>query len=1002
MTSVQIGAVYEEILVGGAPKAQIGAAYTEALTAGAPKAQIGASYVEALIPTYPWEPVASWDASSEQVGYEAANAGNNLLTWQDSGTGWRWASAAAGMPQWLRATLPSPKVIKGYMVQPGNWNAGGGTQDPSSWLFQGWDGSSWVTLDSRSGVTFTNQAQWFRVSNNTTAYTQHRLYITATGGATTVSIGELRLYTTDEFRSYSFNLYGGSINAVNGTFTVGQVFRVARPGWITHLTFFEGTAATTLVTLNLYDESSVAAATTTYQQVSGRSGWATVELASPVRVVPGREYMATAYIQNSSTSISTLSAAVDQVFGDIIVPANGTCYHDGLTSNYRYAASLTKPTNAGTGVHYCVGPVFYPDASLPDISDIEATSYLTLKAENAGAVGSSLTSGWADESPDARKCSFYGTAATVAGAGTPSGERSVRFDGATRIDYASLLWATDVYGSAFTPDKAFDGSTATYYHSQSTTGTRIFHMGAKTASTVTGYSIQVVSNSGPGTWTFEGSNDDVNWTTLDSQSGITWGATELKSFSFANSTPYKHYRFVVTSAPQGYLRWSEVTLTGTTYTPETTNRDGELWVVLRSDSVDGTNTNNGVAFVFGTSTQMNHWPYQNGSCYDDTAGGTRISFAPGRPVSRWVIYRVKVSGTTRRFYLNGILKATSSDTINWNTTPSVGGGWQATNYLFKGDIAYVCAPTVALTDEQAARMHTYLHNKYLEPNRAGEQFQRQRSMYAASTTTGWAPIDDTGQLDVRIPASAGDWVQLFYGDAWVDATGVAPLVDIAVMRRGSPAVYLSSGTATPATYGIPSFLTSATVDYQPARGSTYYQVQQSDIYDGLASFRLYQASTGAKAHSVEGNGIHFQGIKCDSAPVSATLPATTFNTTPANVSGADLVIPAAAGDIIAITTQMAADNTAGDLLFDAVTIVGGSVNRYISGATGPSGDKVIPVWRARPLSTNTAIPGYTHHYQVDASDVVGGNVTFRLRGWTWSGSRAFLGTANKWWARKVA
>ncbi len=61
----------------------------------------------------------------------------------------------------------------------------------------------------------------------------------------------------------------------------------------------------------------------------------------------------------------------------------------------------------------------------------------------------------------------------------------------------------------------------------------------------------------PKSWTFEGSNDNTNWTLLDARDTETgWGTTECRTKTFENTTAYRYYRFTVT-APQdsnsGYL-----------------------------------------------------------------------------------------------------------------------------------------------------------------------------------------------------------------------------------------------------------------------------------------------------------------------------------------------------------------------------------------------------------------------------------------------------------------
>ena len=48
----------------------------------------------------------------------------------------------------------------------------------------------------------------------------------------------------------------------------------------------------------------------------------------------------------------------------------------------------------------------------------------------------------------------------------------------------------------------------------------------------------------PKAWTFEGSNDNVNWTVLDTRTGQTgWTSIEYRTYVFANKTAYKYYKY---------------------------------------------------------------------------------------------------------------------------------------------------------------------------------------------------------------------------------------------------------------------------------------------------------------------------------------------------------------------------------------------------------------------------------------------------------------------------
>ena len=59
----------------------------------------------------------------------------------------------------------------------------------------------------------------------------------------------------------------------------------------------------------------------------------------------------------------------------------------------------------------------------------------------------------------------------------------------------------------------------------------------------------------PANWTFQGSNDNSDWTTLDSHANETnWVKGTAREFYFSNGTPYRYYRLHVTEfAVDGYL-----------------------------------------------------------------------------------------------------------------------------------------------------------------------------------------------------------------------------------------------------------------------------------------------------------------------------------------------------------------------------------------------------------------------------------------------------------------
>lgn len=75
-----------------------------------------------------------------------------------------------------------------------------------------------------------------------------------------------------------------------------------------------------------------------------------------------------------------------------------------------------------------------------------------------------------------------------------------------------------------------------------------------TATAVNAYSVRNAGNGGsnqteraPNTWTFEGSDDGVNWTVLDARTNETgWASAEIRLYKFVNTHAYTQYRYSCT------------------------------------------------------------------------------------------------------------------------------------------------------------------------------------------------------------------------------------------------------------------------------------------------------------------------------------------------------------------------------------------------------------------------------------------------------------------------
>ena len=98
--------------------------------------------------------------------------------------------------------------------------------------------------------------------------------------------------------------------------------------------------------------------------------------------------------------------------------------------------------------------------------------------------------------------------------------------------------------------KMFDGNDASYWNSLGSCPTVIIAVdfGIGISKTVKKYAIKFYSPSYncPNGWTFEGSNDNTNWTVLDTQTGQSVFNGTTKAYEFSNALAYRYYRLNVT------------------------------------------------------------------------------------------------------------------------------------------------------------------------------------------------------------------------------------------------------------------------------------------------------------------------------------------------------------------------------------------------------------------------------------------------------------------------
>jgi hypothetical protein len=118
---------------------------------------------------------------------------------------------------------------------------------------------------------------------------------------------------------------------------------------------------------------------------------------------------------------------------------------------------------------------------------------------------------------------------------------------------------------------AFDRDAGTAWHGASSSNEWVSYT-FPSAKIIVGYSVTAyaglvtavpVTDRAPQSWTFEGSNDGVNWTVLDSQfAQNNWSAGETRYFRFNNTVAYLGYRlFIQTNNGGQYITVGELAFT---------------------------------------------------------------------------------------------------------------------------------------------------------------------------------------------------------------------------------------------------------------------------------------------------------------------------------------------------------------------------------------------------------------------------------------------------------
>ncbi|RWP08613.1 MAG: hypothetical protein EOR00_32895 [Mesorhizobium sp.] len=146
------------------------------------------------------------------------------------------------------------KVCDAYWMQT---RANGGSRAPVSWDFQGFDGTNWISLDSRTAETGWSRGEVrFYEFQNETAYQSYRIVLNGSEGDDNMDIAEMGWHEDGDTQT-PFNLTASSIVGINDgtgfqTSDVGRAIRLLGSDAIWRWARIISRTSTTVVTIRLY------------------------------------------------------------------------------------------------------------------------------------------------------------------------------------------------------------------------------------------------------------------------------------------------------------------------------------------------------------------------------------------------------------------------------------------------------------------------------------------------------------------------------------------------------------------------------------------------------------------------------------------------------------------------------------------------------------------------------------------------------------------------------
>jgi hypothetical protein len=238
--------------------------------------------------------------------------------------------------------------------------------------------------------------------------------------------------------------------------------------------------------------------------------------------------------------------------------------------------------------------------------------------------------------------------------------------------------------STGTASFAFDNNRNTKWLTPDPNPTGWLKMQFPTAQTVLSYDVDNFNGFGvsPTGWTLEGSNDDIIYTVLDTQTGVTFSGDRINTYTIATPGSYLYYKLDVTGST-GTQIWIaelnlyvETTFTATTglvqnftVNSHTMEQPGQVYEFGAFESLPTSEFNQYISVaeisyaggtpaadsVNGANVAANAFDNNNGTYWEGTAptGWVQITYASDQRIVRYGVYATQGSGAPTSIIFRG-------------------------------------------------------------------------------------------------------------------------------------------------------------------------------------------------------------------------------------------------------------------------------------------------------------------------------------------------------------